>query len=104
MKVKNNLYFSGLFNSELKLIANNVKQKKSYKLDEIKDNPLFYIDLSSDVYSIIPLFNVEMIKGVDENGNEFEHLNIISTNPNDIVSEKGIICEKNNNTILYFNL
>lgn len=102
VRVKNNLYFCNLFDSELNLICKNVQKEVSYKLDEIKDNDLFYIDIYSDVYSIIPLFNVSMIEGIDENGKTVNQLDIVSTNPNDIVSDKGIICEKNSNTRLYF--
>lgn len=102
MAVKNNLYFSSLFSEELNLLANNVQKTKTFKLQEIKNSPLFYVDDYSHVYSIIPLFNVSMIEGIDEKGKKVKHLNIISSNPNDIVSDRGIVCEKNSSTKITF--
>lgn len=102
MAIKNNLYFSSLFSEELNLLANNVQTTKTFKLYEIKNSPLFYVDDYSDVYSIIPLFNVSTVEGIDKDGKKIKHLNITSSNPNDIVSDRGIVCEKNSSTKLVF--
>ena len=102
MAVKNNLYFSSLFSKEINLLANSVQKAKTFKLYQIKNSPLFYVDDYSDVYSIIPLFNVSTIEGIDEKGKKVKRLNITSSNPNDIVSDRGIICEKNSSTKITF--
>ena len=82
------LYFESLFSSELKRVCSYIKPKVKISLKDILDDKRFFIKQNDDIYIIIPLFYVDIMK---------------SDNPNDKINENGIICEKNNNTILIFN-
>lgn len=83
------LYFKDLFSKELKKIGNQLRPQVTISIQEILNDSRFFVKQNDDIYIIVPLFHVEQMH---------------SDNKNDKVNENSIICEKNNNTILYFNL
>ena len=57
-------------------------------LKSVLEDSRFHVKNNDDIYIIVPLFHVKVMG---------------SSNINDKVNENSIICEKNNDTVLYFN-
>lgn len=84
------MYFTNISNENIAMFHNKTLVNVNLQLSDVLNSNLFKIEeiISNEIYRIYPLFYCETIS---------------STNPNDkILSNKCIICQKSENTILQF--
>ena len=86
--MNSSIYFNNLFSREFQLIGSLLYSSVTVDLKSVLDDSRFHVKNNDDIYIIVPLFHVKVMK---------------SSNINDRVNENSIICEKNNDTVLYFN-
>ena len=86
--MNSSIYFNSLFSKEFQLIGSVLFPSVTVELKNILDDSRFHVKRNDDIYIIVTLFHVKFMK---------------SSNINDRVNENSIICEKNNDTVLYFN-
>ena len=83
------MYFSSIANHELVNFHEKVNVNYHVKISEVFNNKLFIVEEMGELLKVIPLFYTKIIT---------------SSNPNDrIVENKVILCENNNDTVLYFD-
>ena len=85
------MYFTNISNDNVAMFHNKILVNANLRLTEVLNSNLFKIEeiISNKIYRIFPLFYCE---------------NITSTNPYDkILSNKCIICQKSENTVLSFS-
>ena len=86
--MNSSIYFNGLFSKEFKIIGSVLYPSVTVELKNILSDSRFHVKNNDDIYIIVPLFHTKVM---------------MSSNINDRVNENSIICEKNNDTVLYFN-
>lgn len=83
------MYFSSIANHELVNFHGKVNVNYHVKISEVFNNKLFIVEEMGELLKVIPLFYTKTIT---------------SSNPNDhIIENKVILCENNNDTVLYFD-
>ena len=86
--MNSSIYFNNLFSREFQLIGSLLYPSVTVDLKSVLEDSRFHVKNNDDIYIIVPLFHVKVMG---------------SSNINDKVNENSIICEKNNDTVLYFN-
>lgn len=82
------LYFTNIKQKELKRFHEVIKNNFNTLLKDVKNNPLFKVEVIGDLLKIYPLFYTDHIE---------------SSNNNDrVMDNKCIICEDKNDTLLFF--